>query len=411
METNRFKLDFETLKGGISVKLRTPFKRLQQVCDPWRFFSAIGIQNALSMFALIEQSTHSDAKNNMLRERSINYPGIGPTTKISNVESQRILNTNSTTPTEDRVRQRDKFIVVFTPLIWIAGHVYAFDDIWRLRFSTAVKNFQHIPVFMSELMKRTRNCDNMTYRIVTGVYLATWDLFVISHPEYKNTFWDPRFLMSESGLTSFIGFLSYLYNAEGNYIPFVEANDQSVPPHESGTFVTIAAYTVSSDVNFLDATVYVITNSLNFFKSTFASDACYGCYFYQDLASIPLEEYTGHQAGAQPLSVEGTFLMAVQYIVARVTGSQPNSPVNYEKPNDGNSPNVQSTSGPTGYVKTEPASIRRQRSAPSRPRRDSRPPKSRDLGDAGALASALFQEFLEFLKDRDNNGKFMRAYA
>lgn len=318
-------LDTGIIYTGIQVSLSVTLTRLQQVCDPWRFFNVYNLLDILRNIALHEQSMFSESKHNQIRERSVNYPGVGPSTEVSTSENQVIINRNTSAVVQDTIRNRDRRIIVFTPLIWIPGFVYAFSSEYRTKFTLRVLNQMQVPQFFSELFKRTRFCTTPVYRIMTGLYTGTWTILVGSYPQLANTFYDPSFLCSDNGLQAYIGFLAYLQSSEGNYIPMVDATKETLPVLESGNFVTFTGYSTTQQVDFLTATVWVIENSMNYISKVFAVDCTLGCVFYQDNSgSTPYPEYTSHHYAATTVDVGMTVVMACHYMVARVTGVQTN---------------------------------------------------------------------------------------
>lgn len=386
------KLDVDILFGGLVMQLLPQLVVINQTTDPWRLWNTADFENMQRLIALSEVVQFPESKQNIFRETAVNYPGIGTSTQRSVVEAQVVSNNLTRNITRDETRERDRSIIVFTPILWIASWVYSFDPEWRVKFTESATTLGYVPTIFSEQFKRVRHTTSSAYRINTELDIANWQILVERYPDLVNTFWDPNFLRTDGGLRLFIGFLAYIYNAEGNYVPFTKVDQQTLPSFESGQFLTFGAYTTNYNNDYLNTFAYVISHSLNYVHAPHAADAIYGHVRYT--SGINNTPYLAHQASASVVVLAGTYSMAATYIVGRVTGKQLNDRRNgFSKPVD-NPPQQETPAPVTPVDNTGPRRARRGQDQ-KRPRRNDQ-------------IKEIFNQFLNFLLDygiRTNNRK------
>lgn len=301
-----------------------PFKKfVTQVANPWEFFVVYGLRNVLAAFAIMETVQHPASQNNILRETLLNYPGIGPSTQRTVTESQIITNNNTNNVVQDATRERDRFIIVITPIIWVISFYYAFSSS-RSKITEKLMNSQNVPKIMSEVFKRTRWSRNGAYRIVTDVLVTSFQLLAIANPSIVNTFYDPNFLSTEGGMQAVVSFFNFLASSEGNYVPMIQPTLQALPPFEAGTVTTFGSLSKASN-DFLNVVIYVLQGNAyqnNTAHATHINDANLASVIYVDQSGNP---YTNHIDSSHEIEIAGgTLLSHVKYIVDRVTGVLPN---------------------------------------------------------------------------------------
>lgn len=311
--------------NSISIQLRVFSRSIVQAVDPWLFFNSFGFNNTLSLFANAEVMLHPSSSNNILRETLVNQPGVGPTTQRTVVESNIISNNNTNKVVQDYSRERDRAVISISPLIWIPCFFYAFSD-WRISFTTKALNSEYIPVIFTEVFKRTRHSNTGVFRLTTGVIKVTFNALVLANPQLKDTFWDPDFLGSQTGINVYLGFIQLLAKSPGNYVPMVKPTVQNLPQAEAGnttTFGVLSKLSTSAST-FLNSTILVITGSSyqnGVIITTHINDANLVNAVYLDSAG---KNFTGHENTSYQVEINGTLFDYIVYIVQRVTGLLPN---------------------------------------------------------------------------------------
>lgn len=309
--------------NSMSASLRIFTTQYTQTIDPLLFFATFNFMNVLTLFANIEVSLNSSSANNILRETLVNQPAIGPAVTRTNMETQIIRNRNTNAVLQDSIRERDRFIIVITPIIWVISAFYAFHPIWRDRFITKLKNCENVPKVTVEFFKRTRHSTNGVTRILTNVSFTSFNVLVNLYPQIKDTYYDPNFLGSEIGLQSVANFFSFLAKAEGNYIPFVNTSNTNLPTFESGTITTFGSLSKAS-ADFLEVSVFALQGN-SYSNDTFIITHVLDCNLlhttYVNSSGIQVVNQAEY---AYQIDTQTTLLGAVQYIVERVTGVTPN---------------------------------------------------------------------------------------
>lgn len=311
------------LKANITISQQPVLVPLVYICDAWRFFQACIFANIMMMFAIAETTMFPESKHNLLRETFLNRPGIGNSTFRTVQESQIIRSNNTDRIIQDNTRERDRSIVLFTPLIWITGHFYAFSPTHRHHITMMLIHSGVCPELWSELFKRTRTCSNEIFRWDLGVGVGSAELLLNANPKLRGTFYDPAFLGTQTGMRYIVSLIKDLSESPGNYIRMVEATPQSLPAIESSQTVTMNAITINPTTNYTDATAYVVMpNSLQQVSEVHLADAMASTTYYLD--STTQEVFNRHFLVSKQYVMNMSWQSIVNHIVYRCTGLEPN---------------------------------------------------------------------------------------
>jgi len=311
-------LDINGLPSGIQIERIPQQQALTQVVDPWYIFSYGVFDSFMALLAIAEVTLFPESKHNLLRETMLNMPGVGPTTSRSVVETQYITSfSDSKTKVSDQLRARDRLIILFAPLIWIPSIVYATSNVWRPRFVQSMVINGDVPVFTSEVFKRTRSSTVGSLRITPGLALATYTSMVDKMPTLKDTYWDPNFLLSENGLVSYTSFLTRLKGEPANYIPYVKADSTTLPPMESNYFITFGSMTTQAKDHITSSKISVIETSSSVVSASMVTDAAILRPVYKDDKDVL---FTSHLPMADTFGISCSLMSLAYHIVQRTTG-------------------------------------------------------------------------------------------
>lgn len=323
-------VDKYVLHPNISVREVMATKIVNCISDPFRIFRAFNKKDLFNTIVQAEVMTFSEAKHNVLRETLSGFPGIGVIAARGIVES----NVTSTGPAfkvsakSDSVRERSRFSLPITLIIWFITFYYAFNPNFRSDFTLAI-NGQKVPKFTSEVFKRTRSGLCGIFRVELGFNVTEAIKFISQNSEFKNTFLDPNFLGSPTGIRSVVTFFQYLSLAEGNYIPMVLADLRSLPTSESSYTITYTCLTVDLQrfKTNLGSIFMLGGNSYGQrVPSTHLADAYYTHQSIRNQGTIK-DTYKYNStlvSSAMEYEIVGSLLGISGYIMARVTSIEPN---------------------------------------------------------------------------------------
>lgn len=386
------------LDSGIQVSKKVLFSTLLHVVDPYKVFVDDGVDSFLKKIALYEVSLFSESKHNMLRETLSSHPGVGKTTTRSVMEDQFVTSYGPVrTVVRDEVRERDRYILALSPILWIMANILANSPDARASFVQQISLYGHVPQVFSEIFKRTRNSTNGKYRFEPAYETSSWSLIVAADPALQNTFWDPAFLCSSKGVRYAVEFLVRLHTYESNYVPYVKIDKSTLPPLESGSFTTFCSYTVSSVTHRLtNSEVAAIKNSLPDESAIMMADATIlNCKYFDENSHL----YILHEYTADIYPVTGSFSSYAAHIVRRVCGYDTN-PYNDKKEDR--------------YINHTKQSFNQKEDKQSKTDKEVSPSQTSAFSNIGVSANSIRSFIKEIVyeilsKDFSNNKKF--AYS
>lgn len=247
-----FKIDRTVdLKTAILINLKSALDVCTWTADPWKWLptTSIGLLSFFNQFVSVEAGIWSSSANNQLREVLVTFPGIASIGRRSNVESNNITSTPQviTAATQTVIRERSRFQISLVLNIFFGAIVYATDPEWRQEL---ISNFGPnivVPKYLGEMLKKVRQgrADNKFIKTAPAINIGR--SIVNTIPGLKDTLIDPDFLLSRSGIRTYLDLCSYLHNTEGNYIPMVESESLRININ-AGDTITFTALTISSQI-------------------------------------------------------------------------------------------------------------------------------------------------------------------
>jgi len=247
-----FKIDRTVdLKTAILINLKTALDVCTWTADPWKWLptTSIGLLSFFNQFVSVEAGIWSSAANNQLREILVTFPGIASIGRRSNVESNNITSTPQviTAATQTAIRERSRFQISLVLNIFFGAIVYSTDPEWRQEFMSNFGPNIMIPKYMGEMLKKVRQGRSDNKFIKTAPAINIGRSIVSSNPGFKDTLIDPDFLLSQSGIRTYLDLCAFLHNTEGNYIPMVESDSFRININ-AGETITFTALTISSNI-------------------------------------------------------------------------------------------------------------------------------------------------------------------
>jgi len=254
------KVDNERLPSGIQVRTPVAIKELNFVVNPWVIFLKHIISGLIEMVLLKEVMLFSSAANNILRETMIAQPGFAGIGRRPNLETQVITNNTTSTVIKDEIRDRSRFSVPITLVIWFISHVYAASESARPLVVMSLVQAGVMPKFMLEKFKSIRMSRCGKHIITPSVGIKANNQFIFAFPQYKNTFFDANFLLTGAGINATVSLIQVLNKSEGNYIEMVSVDKDTIPPFEAAytTTATSLSYVFTTGFDFTDGNVLIL---------------------------------------------------------------------------------------------------------------------------------------------------------
>lgn len=259
-EIMSLRIDKERLDSGIQVRTPIATKELDFIVNPWVIFTRYIVTGFVEMVLLKEVMLFSTAANNILRETLIAQPGCSGIGRRPNLETQVITNNTTSTIVKDEIRDRSRFSIPITLIIWFASHVYAASESARPAITMSFFQAGMIPKFMLEKLKSIRKSRCGKHLITPTVGMEANKQFIFAFPQYRNTFFDAEFLLSGPGINAFVSLVQVLNKSEGNYIEMVPVDDKTIPQFEAAytTTATSLSHVLIPGFDFTDCNVMLL---------------------------------------------------------------------------------------------------------------------------------------------------------
>lgn len=345
------KLDKQIMRPGVQVEKSLIRRIFTVTVDPLLLFLTIGFTNSLNIATRAEATFFSSAKYNIFRETLATFDGMGFNPFRPQLEANVTASPDDFKmgKTRDMLRERSRASVPIVLIIWYITFMYAFNRNYRTEFSLYM-NEVPVPKFTTEVFKRTRTGVLGVARIEVEITTRTAN-YIVNRYNLYNTFWDPDFLFSPTGLQAVRTLFGYMSNAEGNYVPMVLGSLTNLPNLEAGYTVTYTALTIDakqwhstgSDVYVISGNSYGLKAPISHFFDAHATHQT----MYEKTAStinqpVTLENTASIRRSNQQIiysstnfTVSGNVNAIIGGIVCRVCGIEPNpSWFDPEKSND-----------------------------------------------------------------------------
>lgn len=342
--------------SGLIIEPRSTQSVLSYIVNPVAIIALTGFSSFFALGLSSEVLLYSSAANNLLRETLGNFPGVGPLSQRTVIESQIIVDNNTAKQTQNSTRERDRSAVSICPIIHVTSYFYFSQRDLRTKLLVLAQQRKiSLPEHFSQNSKRIRQSTIGKFLIVPTCNTTEMTLLVTNHPELKNTFFDPAFLATSGGMNSLLDFFSRIQFSEGNYISFVDVTPQNFPDWEANKTTTFTGVTVNKTTTGLNRDMFVLSGTSypgNVIPATHLSDATIVEAVYEQVGN----PFVDHRIASENFTVQGTSVGLIDYMTARSSGKikNPHKPKNHNDRIRGNNQDYASPKDETSSSNSQP---------------------------------------------------------
>lgn len=326
------RVDNERLPSGIQVRTPVAVKQLNFIVNPWVIFLKHIADGFIEMVLLKEVMLFSSAANNILRETMIAQPGFAGIGRRPNLETQVITNNTTSAVVKDEMRDRSRYSVPLTLVIWFISHVYASSESSRALICLGLVQAGVMPKFMLEKFKSIRKSRCGKHHITPLLGMISNTQFISAFPQYKNTFFDANFLLTGPGINASVSLIQLLSKSEGNYIEMVSVDKDTIPPFEAAytTTATSLSYVLSSGFDFNSGDVLILQGHSygNTINAVHVADTVTSGSVLDEVGSDGINLTPYHKSLCE-ININISFVSSTSdqatHIVMRVSGLLPNN--------------------------------------------------------------------------------------
>lgn len=210
------------LPSGTRFAIGSESQSVSWFFDPWLILRLFGIDNLIASVTQAEVLFRPDAKYNIMRETLVNSPGVGAIGQRTVIEDNTIttFDKQNESRIRNQLRERNRFVLPISLILWIPSLFWSADPNLRMQIANQASMRGFMPTFTLEMFKKIRSGTIGRLNIIPVCLTTSWKILVTLNPELRNTFFDPAFLSSPTGIVAWFDLMQLVYVTAPDYLSF-----------------------------------------------------------------------------------------------------------------------------------------------------------------------------------------------